>query len=138
MVTALRWLAIVPAVLAVWSLTMLLGFGLLEVAIRFCPSEQLVSGMCMAPWYRYVEGGIIVGCSGLAAFSILAVSVLLAPSHRLSVASLILGGGVAVALYMAYGAQAWGSFAAAVLGGLIAWSAVLWWTRISVRGRSAL
>jgi hypothetical protein len=138
MVIALRWLAIVPAVLAVWWLIMLLGFGLLEVAIRFCPSDQLVSGMCMATWYRYVEDGIIVACSGLAAFLILAVSVLLAPSHRLTVASVILGGGVAVALYMAYAAQAWGSFAAAVLAGVIAWSAVLWWTRTPVRGRSAL
>jgi len=138
MVTVLRWLAIVPAVVAVWWLTILLRFGLLEVAIRFCPPEQLVSGICVAPWYRYVEGGIIVGCAGLAAALIIAVSVLLAPSHRLSVASVILAGGVVVALYMAYAAQAWGSFAAAVLAGAIAWSAVLWWARASVRRRSAL
>ena len=138
MVTALRWLAIAPAVFAVWWLTFLLGLGLIEVAIRFCPAEELISGMCMAPWYRYVEGGIIVVCAGITAASIIAVSVILAPSHRVSVASVILGAGVLVALYMAYTAEAWGSFAAAVLAGTVAWSVVFCWSRGSIGRRSAL
>jgi hypothetical protein len=94
--------------------------------------------MCVASWYRYVEGGIIVGCAGIAAVLIIVISVLLAPAHRLSVASVILGGGVVVALYMGYAAQAWGSFAAAVLAGVTAWSAVLWWVRRPLRRGSAL
>jgi hypothetical protein len=138
MVTALRWLAIVPAVFAVWWLTLLLGFGLLEVAIRFCPAEELISGMCMAPWYRYVERGIIAACAGIAAASIIGISVMLAPSHRVPVASVILGAGVLVALYMAYAAHAWVSFAAAVLAGTVAWSVVFWWSRGSIGRRSAL
>lgn len=138
MLTALRWLAIVPAALGVWWLTLLLGLGLADVAILLCPPEELISGMCAAPWYRYVEGGLIMGCAGLAAVLIVVVSAVLAPSHRLCVASAVLGGGVIVALYMAYAAGAWGSFAAAVLAGTTGWSGILWWTRRALRSANAL
>jgi len=138
MVTVLRWLAIVPAVLAVWWLTILLGIGLLQLAIRFCPPEELISGACMVPWHRYVESAVIVGCAGLAAALIVTVSAMIAPSNRLAVASVVLVGGIVVALYMAYGAQAWGSFAAAIVAGAIAWLAVLWWVRKAVRSNNAL
>lgn len=132
MTTVLRWLAIPPAIFAAWSLAILLGFGLRDVAIRFCPAEDMVSGMCMASWYRFVEGGVIVGCAGIAAALILAVSVLLAPSHRVTVASVVLGGGVAVAFYMAYMSGAWGSFGGAVLAGVIAWFAMQRWAKMRV------
>ena len=137
MAAALRWSAIVPAVLAVWWLTMLLGFGLLEVAIRFCPTEQLVSGVCMAPWYQYVEAAVIAGCAGIAAASIIAVSVLLAPSHRLIVASVVLTGGAVVAAYMGATTEMWSSLGSAMVAGVIAWYAIFS-RRRSVRGHSAL
>jgi hypothetical protein len=129
MVSALRWLAIGPAVLAVWWLTILVGIGLLDVAIRYCPAEELVSGMCTASWYRYVEGAVIAGCAGFAAALIVAASAVMAPSHRLPVASVVLAGGIVIALYMALTTQEWSSFAAAVLAGAIAWLVVFWWLR---------
>jgi hypothetical protein len=138
MTTTLRWLAIPAAIVAAWALAILLGIGLFEVAIRFCPSDDMVSGMCVAPWYRYVEGGIVVGCAGVAAALILAVSVLLAPSHRVAVAAVVLGGGVAVAFYMAYMTGAWDSFGGAVLAGGIAWFAMQRWAHTPAKGPDVL
>lgn len=120
MTAMLRWLALPPALFAACLLAILLGVGLHEVAIRFCPAQDMVSGVCMAAWFRYAEGGIITGCTGIAAAWMLVVSVLLAPSHRVAVASVVFGGGVAAAFYMAYASGAWGSFAAAVLAGWLA------------------
>ncbi len=117
MINTLRWLGMVPACFVAWWLSLLLGFGLLEVANRFCPAEDFISGMCVAPWFRYVEDGIIAGCAAIAAAAIVLVAVMLAPSHRLPVASVVLGAGILVALYMGYATQAWGSFVAAVLAG---------------------
>jgi hypothetical protein len=134
----LRWLAIPPAIVAAWALAILLGFGLREVAIHFCPAKNMVSGMCMASWYRYVEGGIIVGCAGIAAALILAVSVLLAPSHRVTVASVVLGGGVAIAFCIAYASGAWDSFGGAVIAGGIAWFAMQRWAKMQAMGPDAL
>jgi hypothetical protein len=93
--------------------------------------------MCVAPWYRYLEGAIIAGCAGLAAALIVGVSVLLAPSHRLLAASVVLAAGVLVVLYMAVRAQAWGSFAAALVAGVLAWALVFWRARKGVRSNSA-
>lgn len=138
MTTTLRWLAIPPAIVAAWALAILLGIGLLEVAICFCPADDMVSGMCVAPWYRYVEGGIVVGCAGIAAALILVVSVLLAPSHRVVVATVVLGGGVAVAFFMAYKSGAWDSFGGAVLAGFIAWFAMQRWAQMPAKGPDVL
>src|SRR5262245_26307521 len=138
MITVLRWLAIPLAMFAGWWLTIFLGIGLLEVAIRFCPAEDMVSGMCVASWYEYVEDGIIAGCAGVFAAFAVAVSVLLAPAYRPTVASVVLGGGVVVALYMAYASGAWGSFAGAVLAGVISWSVVQRRARMAGRGARAL
>jgi len=138
MTTTLRWLAIPPAIVAAWALAVLLGFGLRDVAMSFCPAEDMVSGMCMASWYRYVEGGIIIGCAAIAAALVLAVSVLLAPSHRVAVATVVLGGGVAVAFYMAYMSGAWDSFGGAVLAGVIAWFAMQRWPKMRAKGPDVL
>ncbi len=127
MPTMLRWLVIPPAIAAAWLLAILLALGLREVVIRFCPAEDMVSGLCMASWYRYVDGGIILGGAGIAAALILAVSVLLAPSHRVAVASVVLVGGVAAAFYMAYTLGLWGCFSVAVMAGVVTWFALLRW-----------
>lgn len=137
MIAALRWLAMPPAALLAWWGSLLIGFELLEVAIRFCPPEDLVSGTCVAPWYRDLEDAIIAGCAGLAAALIVGVSALLAPSQRLLVATVVLAAGVLVALHMAVGAQAWGSLAAALVAGLLAWGVVFQWARKAVRSNSA-
>ncbi|MGB4117590.1 MAG: hypothetical protein WBK51_13705 [Polaromonas sp.] len=133
MTTMLRWLAIPPAIVAAWVLAILLGFGLRDVAVRFCPAEDMVSGMCIASWYQYVERSIIVGCAAIAAALILAVSVVLAPSHRVTVATVVLSGGLAAAFYMAYMSGAWDSFCGAVLAGFIAWFAMQRWAKMPAK-----
>lgn len=117
----LRWLSIPPMMFVAWILSLLLGFGLRDVATRLCPPAEIVSGMCGAAWYAHAEQGIIAGCAGFAAALILVTTVLLAPSHRVQLASAVLAGGVAVAIYMAHMTGAWDCFGAATACGAITW-----------------
>jgi hypothetical protein len=127
--TGLRWLAIIPATAVAWALTAALGGGLLKVAVHLCPPEQLVSGMCRAPWYRNLEEAVIVGWAALLVALTVTVPAVIAPSHRGSVATVALVAAAAALLPAAYMLGWWGSFTAAVLAGVLSWLTVLRWER---------
>jgi hypothetical protein len=121
-IAALRWLAIVPAILAAWFLSFASGVGLIAAAKRLCPPEHLVSGMCTARWYPHVETAIFCVSTALAAALIVGASALLAPSRKAVVASVVFAGGIAYAVYFAVATGLWPSFTSTVIAGAF----VLW------------
>lgn len=128
--TWLRWLLVLPAAWVAWYAAVLIGFGLYSVAEALCPPEQVISGMCVAPWFGYVDRAIFCTGAGLAAAFIIFSCAIVAPSHRRVVTLVTLGAGSVVALVLALATHALPEFIAAVVSGLL----TTWW----VRGRTWL
>lgn len=120
MIRFLRWIAIVPAALAGWYLALFLGIFLLGIAEKMCPPEHVISEICTAWWFRYLESAIIYLGVAIVAFFVVIFPAFVAPSHRSLVARSVFFIGTLVAGYMAWSLFAWGEFIAAVAAGLFA------------------
>ena len=128
--TWLRWLLVVPAAWVAWYAAVLIGFGLHSLAEALCPPDQVISGMCVAPWFGAVDRAIFCTGAGLAAAFIIVSCTVVAPSHCRVVTFVTLGTGSVVALVLALATDALPEFVAAVVAGLLA----TWW----LRGRTRL
>jgi hypothetical protein len=115
----IRWLWIVPCTMLVWYAMLALGLALDSLATKFCPADALISGFCTATWFPTVERGIMIGCAGLAALTIVVVAAVIAPIYRMRAAAVMFAAGVLVALNMVVQTSAYPEFAAAVVGGLL-------------------
>jgi hypothetical protein len=115
----LRWLLVVPAVFVAWHLAIVAGMLLLAVAESFCPAEQMVSGMCIAGWFRLAETIIFLFSAGLAAVLVIVAAVLTAPAHRVRVAVFTFLAGCLLAAWFALAAGAVKEALAAVVCGLL-------------------
>jgi hypothetical protein len=122
---ALRWLLVIPAGWAGWIVAALATMAADGLVPRLCPADEVVSGVCVAPWAPYAEKAIIAGGAGLAGALVVLFAALMAPAHRGAVAVLAFGAGLVAALYMAVMADAYAELAAAVGAGLL----VVWWVR---------
>jgi hypothetical protein len=116
----LRWVLLPVACIAAWYVAFFVGLVLLSVAESFCPSDQMVSGLCTAPWFRTVQAGIVCFSTALSAALVVTAAFVTAPAARVLVAWLALGLGSIVALYFAVATSAWALFASAVAAGLLA------------------
>jgi len=125
MLTGLRWALILPAAWAGWSLALILGIGAHSLLEKLCPKDQVVSGMCVAPWFSYAEKAVFCGGAAVAAALIVLFTTLVAPGHRPTVALLAFTLGCVGASYMAVAADAYAELATAVVVGLL----VTWWLR---------
>ena len=116
----LRWLLVIPAATAGWFFALAFGFVLLHLLDALCPPEQMVSGMCTAPWYDAgFKAATLIGAS-LAAFLVVALASVAAPAHRTFVSWLAFGCGAAFALYAAFSTRSYAELAFALVSGLVA------------------
>jgi hypothetical protein len=95
-----------------------IGIEAHSVAESFCPADQFVSGMCVAPWFETLHGWLIRFFSAFAAALVISSAHFIAPAARSRVAWIVFGTGAVYALWMAVTASAWGEFVAAGIGGL--------------------
>jgi hypothetical protein len=121
----IRWLLVLPAAYLAWGVALLFGMLLHGAAQSLCPDDQMVSGMCTAPWSPQVDRIVTCLGAGTAAALILISSTLMAPSHRLTVAWVTLGIGVFSATGFALLIGAWLELISAITAGVLA----LWWLR---------
>ena len=115
----LRWMAVVPAGILGWYLALLVGLALLSGAKRLCPAESMVSGACMAPWFRPVEAAVFALSAALAATLVVLLPVVAAPGRRSAVAWVAFAVGLLVAVYFLVHTAAWREFGSAVAAGLL-------------------
>jgi hypothetical protein len=121
-IAVLRWIAIIPAILLAWVTAFASGIGLMELGKSYCPPEDLVSGLCVAKWYSYVETMIFCFSTAFGAALIVGVSGLLAPSRKVAATSVVFAGGIVYGMYFAAVTGLWPSFVSAVIAGaLILW-----------------
>src|SRR5262245_23856301 len=105
----LRWLTVPLAGIAVWYVTLLVGFGAVSVLDALCPPQLVVSGLCTASWYEPAFEALLLVCTALVAAGVVLVPALVAPAHRFRVAMIGYGCGATFALYAASGGSMWGA-----------------------------
>lgn len=73
----------------------------------------MVSGMCVAPWFKTLDASLVRFFTGFAAALIIASSCFTAPAARTLVAWIVFAAGGVYALWIAVISWAWGEFVAA-------------------------
>jgi fructose-specific phosphotransferase system IIC component len=121
----LRWLIIVPAAVAAWYLALALGLGMYGGVDALCPSNQRISGQCIAPWFNPTIDALIAIGAAVSAIFVVLTATFIAPSHKLyaAVASYIIGGVVAVA--MGFESKVYAALLAALIAGALTLAIVL-------------
>jgi hypothetical protein len=128
--SSMRWCLIAPIAIAVWYVVFVLGlFTHSFVESYFCPPKDLISGFCVnstvQAWLRFLVHAFVA----VSALAVEAVTVVVAPKCKKSVAWLTLASGMAVAAYFASETDEWVLFASACVGGFAGLLAVTLWLR---------
>ncbi len=116
--TALRWVLTPIASIAAWYVALFVGIIMLGIAESFCAADEMISGMCVAPWFRAVESGIFCSSTAMSAVFVVTAAFSVAPAAKARIAWLAYFIGAIVAFIFALGTSAWGMFASAVIAGL--------------------
>jgi hypothetical protein len=122
---ALRWALVPVAAVVAWAGSLVLGLLLHDVATRLCPESQMVSGLCVAPWWPYADAAVLAVSATFAAASIVIACALTAPSHRGRVVVAVYVIGAIWAVLLAIAGAAYLALPCAAAGG--AWG--MWWIK---------
>ncbi len=119
-----RWLAVIPAAIAGWYAAVILGLLALEALAAFCPEEETISDLCVAPWYRAAEKITFPAAAGLAGTLVVLGAALAAPRWKGRVAwiAFLIGAMAATAFAVALGA--WIELGTELAGGALALAVV--------------
>jgi hypothetical protein len=120
MMRLIRWILMIPAAVVAWYAALSLGLVILMGVDALCPAEQVISGLCVAPWYEAASGSVICMGAALAAVLIMLACTWLAPSYKPQVAIATFVVGAAVASLMGWSAGAFGPMVAAIIAGALA------------------
>lgn len=115
-----RWILLPVVCIAAWVAALFFGIIAHSIAESFCPANQMISGMCVAPWFEALDAWLIRFFSAFAAALIIVSCYFTAPAARAVVAWVMFGAGVVYALWIAVASSAWGEFIAAGVGGVAA------------------
>ncbi len=115
-----RWLAVVPAAVAGWYTAFILGLLAMEALAAFCPEEEMISGLCVAPWYQTAERIVIPVAVALAGLLVVLAPALAAPRWKRWVAWIAYVAGAIAATIFAVALGAWVELGAALAGGALA------------------
>ena len=128
----LRWLLIIPSIGVGYLLAILAAMMSIDVLTRLCPTEQVVSGGCMASWYETAAQTSFALSVAIGAAVFVGLPAAIAPIKKVEVALLAFLIGLCVVVYGC--SQIGMSFipetAGAVLGGGLTCAGVRrWWRR---------
>ncbi len=105
---------------------------MLAIAESFCPQDQMISDLCVAAWFEWVEATIFTFSAGLAAILIVISAAMVAPAYRVWVASITFVIGSLVAVYLGWITDGMKELIAAVIGGFVTLLMVIRWERRSL------
>ena len=114
-----RWILLPFVSIAAWCVALIIGLVILSIAESFCPEDQQVSGMCVAPWWEPVETCILCFSAGLSAFLVVTTAFVVAPAARKGIAWSAFGLGGTIALIFGMETSAWGMLASAIATGFL-------------------
>jgi hypothetical protein len=121
MAKIVRWLLIFPTAIVAWSAAFFVGIVILDEIKWLCFSDQIVSGLCVAPWFGIVEFTTIAFGAALAAVLILVGCVWLAPERKreVAIATFIVGAFVAILMGIGSAITLVPMMAAVIAGGIV-------------------
>jgi len=105
-----RWIMLPIVCIAAWVAALFAGIVAHAVAELFCPADQIVSGMCVAPWFETLEAWFVRFFCAFAAALIIVSSYFTAPAARTVVAWVVFAVGAIYALWIAVISWAWTEF----------------------------
>ena len=111
-----RWILLPIVCIAAWIAALFAGIVAHSVAESFCPADQIVSGMCVAPWFETLDAWLIPFFSAFAAALIIVSCYFTAPAARTLVAWVVFAAGAIYAIWIAVVSWAWAEFIAAGVG----------------------
>jgi len=114
-----RWIIAIPLPFIGWYLALIVGAFSYGFLINICPNDKVVSGLCVADWYKYIENAHMVIFISLAAILVVLLPSSIVPNYKEVVAKYIFLSGAFVAIYMAYSTSSWGLLPWAIFSGLI-------------------
>jgi hypothetical protein len=97
----LRWILLPVVCIAAWFAALFAGIIAHSVAESFCPQDQIISGMCVAPWFETLDAWLIRFFSAFAAALIISSAYFIAPAARHLVAWIVFAAGAVYALWIA-------------------------------------
>src|SRR5437867_12850426 len=118
--SVLRWILLPVVCIAAWIAALFIGIVVHSIAESFCPADQMISGLCVAPWFETLHAWLVRFFSAFAAALIISCAYFVAPAARRLVVWIVFGIGAFYALWIAWSTAAWGEFIAAGIGGLAA------------------
>jgi hypothetical protein len=113
-----RWILLPIVCIAAWIAALFAGIVAHFVAEFFCPPGQMVSGLCVAPWFETLGAWLARFFSAFAAALIVVSCYFTAPAARALVAWIVFAAGGVYALWIAIVSWAWGEFFGAGVGGV--------------------
>ena len=116
----LRWLLIIPAAVVAWYAAIILALVMHAGLDILCPAEQMISSLCVAPWYEAASNAVVCVGAGLAALLIMLACTSLAPAYKKQVAVATFVAGAAVAALMGWNVGAFAPMLAAMVTGALA------------------
>jgi hypothetical protein len=114
-----RWILLPIVCLAAWIAALFAGIVAHSVAEFFCPPDQMVSGVCVAPWFETLDAWLVRFFSAFAAL-VIASCYFTAPAARTLVAWVVFAAGAIYVLWVAVVSWACSEFIAAGVGGVAA------------------
>lgn len=115
----IRWLFVGPIAVFGFYLSLFLGIALYSVLNYICPNDQMVSGVCTAPWFKTVVDALLILCPVLGAILVITLSFYIAPKYKTHISKLVYLIGCGIAFYFAYISSNWWAFLAVCLAGLM-------------------
>ena len=112
-----------------WGVAVFAAFELDALATYLCPKNQMVSGMCTAPWSGVATTSIFCFGAAMAAGLVVLLCTLVAPGNREQVARFVYVAGAVVAVVMAVQAHAILPLVCALIAGAVVWR---WFDRRSL------
>ncbi len=125
MLSLIRWILVFPAAVGAWYVALFLAMALLTGLDHLCPREQIVSGMCMAPWYPGAFEVLFCFGAGIAAALVVVTCTLIAPSYKRRIAVATFLAGSVVAVVMGFTTHAYAALITSIVAGAIVLCVIL-------------
>jgi hypothetical protein len=115
----IRWLLFVPSAALGYLWIFLCAMVLISLLQSLCPPDLMVSGMCMASWFRTAERVAIMFSIATGAALFVALPAAIAPTQKIAVAAgaLAVGSGIVVYMCVQLGTSFLPELVAATVGG---------------------
>ncbi len=116
-----RYILILPASVAIWFLTLIVGMFCLEQAVGwFCEGGDAGGIACFDAGWSLISDLFVSGFSGISAALIILFSAFLAPERKYHTCIVVYGLGMVTALILAISmGNAWGPFFGAMIIGAL-------------------